>query len=162
MTREEFLAVLGDTEYIDRMAIATHDTEQRAAIDQAHKTNEYLASQIRLWEKICGEKQAEIDRLQQVNESWRNISQEEMCYTMMEVEALGIDFKKSVVDDGNALWDVCIERIKELRETEQQNSRLREALQALMDVQNGHPLEKYRAAWERAMSKAESILKETT
>lgn len=76
----------------------------------------------------------EIERLKEVAESWRNIQQEEICYTMREVEALGIDFNKSVMIDGRALWDVCMERITELRKAEAVNQALREALQAIVKI----------------------------
>ncbi len=38
--------------------------------------------------------------------------------------------------------------------------RLRKALQLLYDVQNGCPLPKYRADWDKAMGTAEELLKE--
>lgn len=38
--------------------------------------------------------------------------------------------------------------------------RLRETLQALYDVQNGPPLEKYRDDWEAVMGKVVNILRE--
>lgn len=84
------------------------------------------------------DKQAkEIDQYKGVAESWRNIHQEEMCYTMREVEALGIDFNESVISAGRALWDVCMERIAELRKAEHQNAALREALTNLHALVKG-------------------------
>lgn len=42
----------------------------------------------------------------------------------------------------------------------QHNAALREALQALHDVQNGCPLSKYQSDWDKAMEMAERLLKE--
>lgn len=77
MKREEFERALsyindhyeqGKRSADAEVSVLAHDAEQRAEIAQAHKTNEFLASQIREWEKICGEKQAEIARLRVVLE----------------------------------------------------------------------------------------------
>lgn len=43
-----------------------------------------------------------------------------------------------------------------------QRDRLRVALEALYDVQNGPPLLTWAAEWQRAMFKAEDVLKEST
>ena len=48
-----------------------------------------------------------------------------------------------------------------IEQLEAEIARLREALQTLVDVQNGPPLEKYRVEWEQVMNNAESLLKET-
>lgn len=48
-------------------------------------------------------------------------------------------------------WEKCEERVEMLRE----------ALQALIDVQNGPPLYKYKDDYENAMEQAVKALKET-
>lgn len=98
-------------------------------IDEKHKLSKQIEQQAK-----------EITRLQEVTTAWRNIQQEEMCYVMREIEALGIDINKSVISDGKALWDVCMERIAELRKAEQENTTLREALQSLLTGKCGELL----------------------
>lgn len=134
MTREEFVRVVGYATKFSRSTVGVvgagaqllnHDAEQRQQLEHAtgiiqvqqeriqalcnaepHKTNEFLASQIRKWEQICQEQRAVIEQL------------------------------------------------------EQQNAALREALQLLYDCQNGCPLPKYQADWDRAMALSQQVLRQ--
>jgi hypothetical protein len=68
------------------------------------------------------------DELERWKTSFRDVQIEEMVYTMREVAALGIDFDKEIVSDGNALHDVVMARISVLRDTEKQLAAMTEGL----------------------------------
>ena len=51
------------------------------------------------------------------------------------------------------------EWVEKYQQLEQQNAALREALQALYDVQNGCPLPKYQADWDKAMEMTDRLLR---
>ena len=70
-----------------------------------------------------------------------------------EIERLNLIFRERTKE-----WREGVDIIDEQDKTIQA---LRDALQGLVDVQNGPPLWKYKAEWEAAMTKAERLLKET-
>lgn len=112
-------------EQVEKLEAQLEQLKEKVAAYEGGYLHDQLVDQA---QKI--EQQAkEIERFKSLAESWRNIQQEEMCYTMREVAALGIDFDKSVLRDGKCLWDVCMERIAALRKAETQNTAMREALQ---------------------------------
>jgi len=69
---------------------------------------------------LAADYDAVVAKIEERNEHWRNIQIEEMGYTLREVEALGIDFQKEIVSDGQALHEVVMKRIIELRQIEAQ------------------------------------------
>ncbi len=54
--------------------------------------------------------------------------------------------------------DYIVKLLEAIDELRAENARLREALQALYDVQNGCPLPKYQAEYDVAMVKANEAL----
>jgi hypothetical protein len=83
-----------------------------------------LAREIEERDEVIEAQRARIAELENEFERWktsfRDVQIEEMGYTMREVAALGIDFDKEIVSDGNALHDVVMARISVLRDSEKQ------------------------------------------
>lgn len=72
--------------------------------------------------------------------------------------------QRRVIEQLNGIisrWEDTYAGQKELLEQQaQQIATLREALQLLYDVQNGCPLPKYQADWDKAMEMTDRLLKE--
>ena len=123
--------------YVHNPNDPTNPTKQTLTEDQKKTFPDKiycLEADVQLRDEKIEQQAKELERLQEVTTAWRNIQQEEMCYVMREIEALGIDINKSVISDGKALWDVCMDRIAELRKAEQENKTLREVLQDCLPI----------------------------
>ena len=141
MTRDEFGTIVrlieithpGRCTSAVRDALA-HDQAQRAVIERYRKRVAAQAEEI----MTCVDDTRELSK--QIEQQAKEIER---------LQAANNDWQREfrdAVDSYNSL--------------EQENTTLREALQLLYDCQNGCPLPKYEADWNRAMRLSERALKE--
>lgn len=148
MTRHEFLYAILTAPFKNK-DLQKHDAEQRQIIDEQVEENRGLRSDVKLMQQANAEQRQQIEELEKGVGCSRSHPHEEMN----RVCELKTDIARLKNEMSHWTWV----RFKQL---EEENSRLREALQLLYDVQNGCPLPKYQADWDRAMELTEKLLKE--
>lgn len=148
MTRQEFDSALMAAPFSNGW-LRLHDAEQRQIIDEQVEENRGLRSDVKLMQQVNAEQRQQIEELEKGVGCSRSHPHEEMN----RVCELKTDIARLKNEMSHWTWV----RFKQL---EEENSRLREALQLLYDVQNGCPLPKYQADWDRAMELTEKLLKE--
>lgn len=117
--------------YAYRDALLAHDQAQRAVIDDLEQSNNILGESLS-------------NALQR--ERWLAMEKEQQ---VKEIESLTNQFHENLE-----------RQAKRVGELEAENKTMREALQLLYDTQNGCPLPKYEADWNRAMELAARALRE--
>ena len=157
MTRDEFenkieLILDSDTGadctvLIDELI--AHDAEQRQLLDEQVEENHGLRSDVKLMQQANAEQRQQIEELEKGLGCSRSHPHEEMN----RVCELKTDIARLKNEMSHWTWV----RFKQL---EEENARLREALQLLHDNQNGCPLPSYEQDWNRAMVLTQAALKE--
>lgn len=128
--------------------LLAHDGEQRQIIDEQVEENRGLRSDVKLMQQANAEQRQQIEELEKGLGCSRSHPHEEMN----RVCELKTDIARLKNEMSHWTWV----RFKQL---EEENARLREALQLLHDNQNGCPLPSYEQDWNRAMELTEQILK---
>lgn len=129
--------------------LLAHDGEHRQIIDEQVEENRGLRSDVKLMQQANAEQRQQIEELEKGLGCSRSHPHEEMN----RVCELKTDIARLKNEMSHWTWV----RFKQL---EEENARLREALQLLHDNQNGCPLPSYEQDWNRAMVLTQAALKE--